>query len=247
VAIDYAGAVVRAGTGKFDGLKCIAVLQQKTLIALMAKQSSGIASARDLPGKTIAQPPGAVTKTLFPAYAKLSGLSDAQVGQVHWTDAEGPSLPKLLAADKVQLIGQFVPAEPTVRAAAKGAPVVVLRYGDVMSDLYGNVVVTRTNVDNGLRRRFVRALTRGLRYAVDHPEEAGQIIHAAAPTTTAAGAAAELALLQPYVGSAAADPALVARSIALLQSVGMIPGPISPQQVFDFGAAASAAPAGAGR
>jgi NitT/TauT family transport system substrate-binding protein len=129
---------------------------------------------------------------------------------------------------------------PTVSAAAKGAPVTMLPYGDFMTDLYGTVIATQTDVDRDLQRRFTRALFRGLRYAVDHPEEAGRIIHAAAPTTPAEGAAAELRLLKPYVGSPQASPELVARSSALLQGIGMIPGPVAPETVFDFTVAPAA-------
>jgi NitT/TauT family transport system substrate-binding protein len=240
VVVDYAGAVVRAGTGKFDGLRCIAVLQQKTIIALMTLESSGIRSPRDLPGRTVGAAAGSVPKTLFPAYARLAGLDPAQIRRVKWVDVAGNQLPSLLAARKVDAIGQFVPAAPTVSAAARGAAVTVLPYGDYMSDLYGNVVVTRTGTDPALQRRFTRALLRGLRYAVDHPEEAGQIIHAAAPTTPAEGAAAELRLLKPYVGSPQASPELVARSSALLQGIGMIPGPVAPETVFDFTVAPAA-------
>jgi NitT/TauT family transport system substrate-binding protein len=242
IAIDYSGAVVRAGTGRFDGVRAIAVLQQKTMIALMALESSGIRSPRDLVGKSVAQPAGAVTKTLFPGYAKLAGLTDAEIKTVKWVDTQGGQLLPLLAARKVDAIGQFVPAAPTVSAAAKGAPVTVLAYSDYMSDLYGNVVVTRQDVDRDLQRRFTRALFRGLRYAVDHPDEAGQIIHKAAPVTSADGAAAELRLLQPYLGSPQASPELVVRSVALLQGMGMIPAPVPPDRIFDFTVTSSAPP-----
>jgi NitT/TauT family transport system substrate-binding protein len=237
VVVDYAGAVVRAGTGKFEGVRCIAVLQPKTTIALMALRSSGIRTPRDLPGKTVGVATGAVPKTLFPAYARLAGLDAAQIQAVKFVDVSGNQLAGLLAAGKVDAIGQFVPGEPTVRAAAKGAPITVLPYGNFMTDLYGNVVVTRTNVDPDLQRRFVRALARGLRYAVDNPDEAGQILHAAAPTTPAVAAAAELRLLKGYVGPPQASPEMVARSVALLQGIGLIPGPVSPEKVFDFAAA----------
>lgn len=234
IAIDYSGAMVRAGTGKFDGVRCIAVIQQKTVLSLMALASSGISKPRDLVGRTVGQPPGAATKTLWPAYARLAGLDPAQIRQVRWLDVAGTGLPALLAAGKVDAIGQFVPAQPTVSTAAKGAAVNVLAYSDYMTDLYGAVVVTRTDVNPDLQRRFAKAISRGLRYAVDHPEEAGQIIHAAAPTTPAGGAAAELRLLKPYVGSPQASPELVARSSALLQGIGLIPGPVAPETVFDF-------------
>jgi NitT/TauT family transport system substrate-binding protein len=236
-AIDYSGAVVRAGTGRFDDVRAVAVLQQKTTVALMALESSGIRTPRDLAGKTVAQPAGAVTKTLFPAYARLAGLDQTQINSVTWVDAPGNQLPPMLAARRVDAIGQFAPAAPTVSAVAKGAAVTVLAYGDYMSDLYGNVVVARTGTDPDLQRRFTRALFRGLRYAVDNPDEAGQIIHRAAPTTTAEGAAAELRLLKPYVGSPKATAELVARSVALMEGIGMIPAAVPPDRVFDFSVA----------
>jgi NitT/TauT family transport system substrate-binding protein len=94
-AIDYAGAVVRAGTGKFDGLRCIAVVQQKTVAALMALESSGIRTARNLPGKTVGVTSGSSIKTLFPAYGRLAGLTPDQIGQVKWVDVTGNQLPAL--------------------------------------------------------------------------------------------------------------------------------------------------------
>jgi NitT/TauT family transport system substrate-binding protein len=243
VAIEYAGAVDRAAKGQFDGLRCIEVLHAKTTAALMTLASSGIASVRDLPGKTVAQAPGSVVKTVFPAYAKIAGLDQAQINAVKWRDAPGTQLPQLLAAGRVDAVGQFAAALPTVSAAAKGKQVNVLAYGDVMGDLYGNVVVTRTDTDADLQRRFVRALARGLRYAVDNPEESGKIINAAVPTTPADNATAELRLLKPYLGSPRATPELVARSIALLQGIGQIQIPstgLAPEQIFDFAVASSA-------
>jgi NitT/TauT family transport system substrate-binding protein len=173
-AIEYAGSITRAAVGEFDGVHCISVIDQKTTNALMALASSGIRTARDLPGKTVGVVPGSAPKTLFPAYAELVGLDDAQIKSVKFVEAPGNQLPALLAAGKVDAIGQFAPAEPTVSAAAKGAPVTVLPYGDYMTDMYGAVLVSRDDVDADVKRRFARALHRGLRYAVDHPDEAAQ-------------------------------------------------------------------------
>jgi NitT/TauT family transport system substrate-binding protein len=238
--IEYVGAVDRAGKGRFDGLRCIGVLHVKTTAAVMALADSGIRTVRDLPGRTVAQVPGSVVKTVFPAYAKISGLSQAQIDAVKWRDAPGAQLPQLLAAGRVDAIGQFAAAQPTVSAAAGGRQLTVLAYGEVMGDLYGNVVVTRTGVDVDVQRRFVRALHRGLRYAVDHPEEAGQIVQAAVPDIPAGTAAAEVRLLKPYVGSVQATPQLVARSISLLHGIGQIPAELTPEKVFDFAVAAPA-------
>jgi NitT/TauT family transport system substrate-binding protein len=245
VAVDFAGQVQRMGRGDAEGTRIVGVLQTKTIAALMALESSGIRSVRDLPGKTVGQTPGAVLKNLFPAYAKLAGLSDAQIGAVKWREAPGTQLPALLAAGRVDAVGQFVPAEPTVSAAAKGAKVVVLPYGDLMTDLYGNALVARDDTPVRLKQRFVRAFHRGLRYAVDHPDEAGAIIQAAAPETKADRAAAELRLLKPYVGpSPEAAGVVVARGIALLEGLGVVPAGITPEKVVEFAAARGGASAG---
>lgn len=249
-AIDYSGAVVRAGTGKFDGVRVISVVYAKTLIAIMSLASSGIRSPRDLVGRQIAQATGAVPRTLFPAYARLAGLDTAQINSVGWHEAQGTALPQLLKARRVDGIGQFVPGEPAIQAAVKGAEIAVLPYAHYLGDLYGNVIVSPTAISTDLQARFVRAAWRGLRYAVDHPDEAGDILHTAVPIATAAVAAAELRLLTGYVISPVVDRGLVARSIALMQSVGQIPATaIDPTAVanFDIAPVAVSGPSGSPR
>jgi NitT/TauT family transport system substrate-binding protein len=248
--IDYAGAVVRAGNGQFANFRCVAALTQQTLIAIMTLAGNGIASPRDLAGKTIAQATGAVPKTLFGPYARLAGVDP---GAVKWLEVGPQQLLPLLNAGKVAAIGQFVPALPAVQKAAAGRQVIVFPYRDYMADLYGNVLTTSKTLAEqkpDLVRRFATALDRGLRYAMDHPQEAGEILHKAAPTMDAATAAAELRVMQPYVGQAAAgapagafDPARVAASIALVQRFGLIRQSIPPEQVVNFDVLRSATPA----
>ncbi|WP_213450844.1 ABC transporter substrate-binding protein [Rhizomonospora bruguierae] len=236
--IDYAGAVVRAGTDAFTGYRLVSVVTRQTLIAMMALGGGDIANPRDLAGRTIAQATGAVPKTLFPAYARLAGFDPSGV---HWIQATPQQLPALLAAGRVDAIGQFVVGEPSVRRAAQGRPVVVMPYSDYVTDLYGNVVVASTALlesDPDLVRRFTRALVKGLLYAVDHPQESGQILHRAVPAVDAATAAEEIALMRPYVlgdhTPGAFDPARVARSVALIQSLRLIPAAIRPEEFVNF-------------
>jgi NitT/TauT family transport system substrate-binding protein len=73
-------------------------------------------------------------------------------------------------------------------------------------------------------------LMRGLEYAVEHPEEAGELLVAADPTQDAELAAAELTLMAPYVLPVAGNPVgvlhpdRVTRAASLLQSTGAMPG-----------------------
>jgi NitT/TauT family transport system substrate-binding protein len=238
--LDYSTAVVRSGKGTLDDVRCIAAVNPRTLIALMALPGHGITRAPDLAGKSIAQAPGAIPRVLFPVYAKLAGFDATHVT---WRELAPPQLPGVLASGKVDAIGQFVVGAPAVKAAAKGVDPVVLPYSDYLTDLYGNVIVTTTRMIKDkpdLVRRFVRGIMGGLRYAVDHAEESGQILHTAVPATPAKVAGDELTLMRSYVAPDAADhlglfdPGRVARGIAVLQSNGMFPNGFQPSQVVDF-------------
>ncbi|HEX6967365.1 MAG TPA: ABC transporter substrate-binding protein [Micromonosporaceae bacterium] len=255
--VDYAGVVVRAGHGRFDQFRLVGAVNDRTLISLMTLDGTGITRPADLAGKRIGQAAGAVPKTLFPTYARLAGIDPETVS---WVETSPQGLPALLASGRVDAVGQFVVGQPAIAAAAGGRRVVVFPYGDYLTDLYGNVVVTTAELverDPDLVRRFVTALMQGLRYAVDHPDEAGQILHAAHPATDADTAAAELALMRAYVPSdrpslplGAFDRIRVARSVAAMQAAGLITGFVQPESFVDFTVmtpAATAAAAGVAR
>ncbi len=140
--IDYAGALVRAGTGAFDPFRAVAALTDRTLIALMSLAGYGIQAPLDLKGKAIGQAQGAVIKTLFPAYARMAGLDP---DTVRWLEFTPQELPALLASRRVDAIGQFVVGQPAIAKAGGGRDVVVLPYSNYLGDLYGNVLVTRTD------------------------------------------------------------------------------------------------------
>jgi NitT/TauT family transport system substrate-binding protein len=243
--IDYSGAVIRAGRAAFDGFRLVAALNNQTLIAIMSLVGRGIMIPADLKGKTIAQAEGAVIKTLFPGYAKLAGLDPKTV---RWVEVAATGLPALLASGQVDGIGQFVVGKPAVAAAAKRPvdEVVTLPYSTYMADPYGNALVTAaklidTNPD--LVRRFSGALLKGLEYAVANPEESGRILHAAMPASNPDTAAAELRLLNNYVGRSPSgapvgvfEPAKVSRGIALMQSLGQFPSAFPVDRLVWFDA-----------
>jgi NitT/TauT family transport system substrate-binding protein len=228
----------------FSHFRLVAAVNTQTLIALMALPGHRITEPGDLAGRQIGQATGAVPRTLFPAYARLAGFDPTTVG---WVEAPPAQLPALLGAGRVDAIGQFVVGQPAIAAATHRIPV-VLPYSNYLGDLYGNALVTTAQTatnDPDLVHRFSHALMRGLRYAVDNPQEAGQILHQAVPTTPAAVAAAELALMRPYVavgqpgqGLGRFDQARVARGIALLQSIRLYSAGFDPSQVVDFQAVA---------
>lgn len=241
-ANDLSAVMVKLGGGDFrHDVRAVAAIQQRTLNSITTVSSTGIAEPRDLSGRTLGGVAGAAPWLLFPAYAKLANVDAARVT---WVPSPAANLPKLLAAGKVDGVGQFVVARSSVEKVAGGRTVVVLPYSDVLTDLYGNALITSTKVlerDPELVRRFSTALLAGLEYAVDHPEEAGQILHRHVPAQDPAVAADELRLMRPYVrldGRVGTfDPGKVARAIAILRSTGVVTGELDPADVVSFDAA----------
>jgi len=180
---------------------------------------------------------------MFPVYAKAAGIDPAQV---QFVPSAPPALPQLLAAGQVDGIGQFVVGKPLIEAAAKGRKAVVLPYGDLVPDLYGNALVTSKDTASQkpeLARRFSDALLKGLTYAIEHPDEVGPILKKYQPTQDAGVASAEVTLMAPYVkpsGSTVGElyQSRVEKIIRTLVDAGAIPdGSVKPDDLASFGLA----------
>ncbi|MGI5213832.1 ABC transporter substrate-binding protein [Plantactinospora sp. CA-290183] len=240
--VDASGALVRYGTGADTGFQIVGAIHQSTLLSVVSLEGSGINSPRDLEGRILATVKGAAPEVLFPAYARLAGIDRSKVT---WQYGGAEQLNAYLASKRADGIGIFLVGKPGVAAAAK-EPVSHLGYSDYMRDLFGGVVVTQRETigrNPDLVRRFTTALLKGLDYAVRNPEEAGQILAQRVPGQKANLAAAELQLMRPYVVPAsgapvgAVDETRVAKSVALLQSVGLVPpgaNPDLPRQLVNF-------------
>ncbi|WP_245715643.1 ABC transporter substrate-binding protein [Micromonospora peucetia] len=129
---------------------------------------------------------------IFPAYAKAAGIDPKSV---KFVPSSPQSLPQLLAAGSVDAIGQFAAGKPLLEKAAGGKTVTMLPYADKLPDLYGNgllVSATKLDSDRAEVEKFTAALVKGLIYAVEHPEEAAQLLKKHDRTADEKVAAAEL-------------------------------------------------------
>jgi NitT/TauT family transport system substrate-binding protein len=243
--IDLSGGLQAYADG-VQGFTVFAAVYQRTVSCVMVKADAGISTPRDLAGKSIAYTPGGVNYTLFPTYARLAGLD---ASRIRWVTANPSNLRALLAAGRVHGITETVIGKAGTEAVT-GTPVTVLPYSDYLTDLYGNALATSRAIadrEPDLVRRFRAAALKGLAYALDHPDEAGRILHRHNPAYPAAVAAAETRLMDPYVRPANAaaigtlDPARVARSIAILQGASALPKTVTiePPDVVSFDLAAT--------
>ncbi|ROO51836.1 NitT/TauT family transport system substrate-binding protein [Micromonospora sp. Llam0] len=245
--IDMTGGLLQYGNGEAKDFVVVAGIQQRTMAAIIALDGSGITTPKDLEGKTLADAPGSVVRNLFPTYASLAGIDESKV---EWVNGAPQTLMGTLASGSVDGIGQFVVGKPTVETVAQGKTAVVLPYSDIMTDLYGNVLITSTAIaeeDPEMVKRFSAALLKGLEYSITNPEEAGEILAKNVEEANPAAAAAELELMAAFVKSTssgvpvgALDSQRIARSIAILQGAGAIPPGLEPEQVVNFDLAPNA-------
>ncbi|GAA5195701.1 ABC transporter substrate-binding protein [Rugosimonospora acidiphila] len=245
-AIDYSGAIVDYGKGTDTKFKIVDAINQRTTVAIMTLGSSHITGPADLVNKTVGVQNGAVPKTLFPAYARLAGLTDEQIANVHFQSAQTPAqLPGFLVSKKTQGIGQFVVGVPAINASLKTAnvndTVTTLPYSKYLGDLYGNVLVATNELVKGkpdLVRRFNKAYNKSLAASLDDPDGTADILHKYDPAQPVAAASAEVKLLKPYCGSGAQigtmDQTKVARGIAILQGAGLFTKTFDPNEMVAF-------------
>lgn len=238
--VDSTGYLLQVGGGQVKGVTGVAAIQQRSLAGLMTLEGRGINTPKDLEGKKIGEQQGGTNGLMFPTYAKLAGID---ASKVTFVNVPAPQLAANLASGSVDVIGQFVVGKPTIEKAAGGKKAIVLPYSDFITDLYGNVLVTTEKMAKekpDLVKRFRDALLKGLKYAIENPEESGRILNKYAPTSNAEVAAEELKLMAAYVttgGSGtigALDSQRVARCIAILQGANAIPAGLTPEKVVSF-------------
>lgn len=219
-SIDFVSTIVNAAA--FPNFRIIAAIQDRTLLGLITRKSANINQPADLIGKTLGDSGAkAAGRTLFEPYAKLAHLDTTKV---KWQDSTADLLTGLFVNKKVDAMTGYIIDQPNIMAALKGEPTSALAYSDYLTDLYGTVIVTTTDLIQkkpDLVKGFANAIMKGALYSVAHTDEAGQIINKAVPLDKAEASTAVMNLMKPYVGDGSLDTARVARGIATLEGFGM--------------------------
>jgi NitT/TauT family transport system substrate-binding protein len=233
--LDLTGTWILAGKGQYKDIRAIAAVHQQSLVSIVALEGSGITKPTDLEGREVGAATGSVNQLLFPAYAKLAGIDPAKV---RWVNARPAQLPTLLASGQVDALSTFLIGAKGIEKAAGGKKAVVLPYSRYLPELFGNGIIAPTKIlleQPELAGRFRDAALKGLRYTLDHPDEAAQILKKAQPAADLTAAAGEMTLMAPYVKpSGVIDRQRVSQAIATLEAGGLIPPGLTPESVVDF-------------
>jgi NitT/TauT family transport system substrate-binding protein len=230
-------AVVLGRANDSVPVKLVAMIYPKPPHAVFVLKESGIAKAKDLEGKTLADTASSSVPKLFATYAKAAGID---AGKVKWVAANSDALPGMLTMGRVDGIGQFVVGEPLLAAAAAPKQVLGLPYSDAGLDYYSNGLVAsdamlQSNPD--LVRRFVRATLEGLAAATANPQEAGEILHRLHPEIDTAIAVAEMKevkdlAVQPNAPLGTMDPARVQKTIDIVGATFALKTTVTPADVY---------------
>jgi NitT/TauT family transport system substrate-binding protein len=236
--IDFVSAV--RGVASWPDYRAVAAIQQTTLLSMITLPGRGITQGADLAGRTVGTGAAAASQTLFPTYARLAGFDASRTKIVNFAPDQ---LPAALIGGNIDAMGAYVVDIPAI-AHASGKQPVVLPYSRYLTDLYGSVLITTTaliRANPDLVRRFGSALLRGLRYAVDNPEHAGKVMHAAVPTADPGITAETMALMKPYINGGGLTQSRVMRGVAVLEAAGLARAGLTPDRVVDFSLAPAAA------
>jgi NitT/TauT family transport system substrate-binding protein len=233
--IDLTGGLLEIDKGAHIDFRVFAAIYQLNVSCIVALPRAGIRTAQDLAGKSIGYTEGGVNKTIFPAYAQLAGLDH---NLVRWQPLEPPLIRPALLAGRLDAATEIVIGRPALEAAAK-QQVTMLPYSDQIRDLYGNAFAVSTDLarsNPGLVRRFRDATFRGIQWTIENPTDAGRVMAKHNPTYKAETAEAEIRQTVQYVRGAAPvlghlDEARLARSIALVQGIGLVKSGLTVDKV----------------
>jgi len=234
---DAASTVLARGNDNVP-VRLVAIVYAKPPHAIYALKSSGIRKPKDLEGRQIANPAGGAIPKVFPAYAKVAGIDESKV---KWVVASSESLPGLLALGRVDAIGQFTVGEPRLKKDAEGKELVELTYGDAGLDFYSNGIIASENTistNPDLVQRFVTATIKGLKYALDNPKEAAEIMKKYHRELDADLGAAELVKVRelavvPNSSLGKIEPKRAQSTIDLVASAFSLKNPVRVEDAFN--------------
>ena len=237
-SLDLTAIMINNGNGKFKNVKAIGAFHQQTLVSIMAPQDGTIKSPKDLEGKKVGMATASVNQLLFPAYAKLAGIDPAKVTV---QDVPNTGLATALGAGQVDAVSTFLIGQSGIEAGSK-KKMNVMPYSDFLRDLYGNAIVV---TDDYLKKnkegtkRMRDALLKALKYTIDHPEEAADIMIKEQKAANKAAAVSEIKLMTPYTSNGsgvfgALDKDKANKAIAILQGAGLIKADLKAEDSIAF-------------
>ena len=170
------GYVVGNGVAKGMGIKSIGSVYRRNPAAVVVLTNSGIASPKDLEGKSIAMTAGSAQFQQWPAFVKGANIDGSKIQVVNIDPAGvGPAL----INGQVPAIGGFAQGYVPAIEIRGRKEVRIFWFADYGVNVVSNGIIVHQDLlksDPGLVRAFVAPTIKGFLYGRQHPDEAVSII-----------------------------------------------------------------------
>jgi NitT/TauT family transport system substrate-binding protein len=201
-AVDFGiadtGAIIGARANDDIPVRIVGMIYDRASLGLIYLKDSNIKTPKDLEGKTLARSASGASVNMFPGFLKANSIDRTKISEIVVDGAT--YLPMLLSGQADAVLEQAINIGKFAREAQKnGKEAVAMRYSDFGLEAYGNALFTQADMIASkpeLISRFTEASLRGVAYALEHPEEAIEILHKSNPEIHAEGAADELIALK---------------------------------------------------
>jgi NitT/TauT family transport system substrate-binding protein len=224
-------------------LLAVYVVLNTSPLAVFSLKRHGVSRPADLQGASVGAPAGDAARRLWPIFARSAAIP---AGDVKWINVS-PQLrePALVRGDVKAITGFHFTSwlNLTESLGVSESEIVAFRYSDHGLQLYGNAVMARADwlrVNGETVRRFLVALTRGLKLALREPGGAVAHVKAAEPLISVATETRRLELARANMlnaevqanGLGAIDRARMARAVDQLAEAFALPTRPTVDQVF---------------
>lgn len=188
------GYVVGNGVAKGMAIKTIGSIFRKNPAAIIALADSGIASPKDLEGKTVAMTAGSGQFQQWPAFARGAGID---AGKVRIVNIDPAGVGPALVTRKVDAIGGYAQGYVPAIEIRGNKQVRIFWFADYGVTVVSNGIIVHDDLlksDPELVRAFVPPTIRGFLYGRQHPDEAVASVVKYLPTANPAIVRRELEL-----------------------------------------------------
>ncbi|MEM4775384.1 MAG: ABC transporter substrate-binding protein, partial [Sulfolobales archaeon] len=164
-------------------VKLVAVIHVKSPLSVVTLRGTGISTPKDLEGRRLGAPAGDAARRVFPAFASAVGIS---LDKISWVTMDIPLREPMLKRGEVDAVTGFyyTVVLNLISLGVSEEDIVVFKYGDYLP-LVGNGIVVNEDFlkkNPDAVTRFLRAVIRGIKYTIQNPDEAINVLLIRDPT-----------------------------------------------------------------
>ncbi len=164
-------------------VKMVAVIHVSSPLSVVTLKGNNITTPKELEGKRLGAPAGDAARRIFPAYANVVGINQERITWVTMDTALRE--PMLVRGDVDAITGFYYTCVLNLLSLnVSEKDIVIFKYGDYLPLVGNGIVVNEDFLKNNpdAVRKFLRALIKGLKYTIQNPDEAINILTQRDPT-----------------------------------------------------------------